>query len=67
VLDYYALEGRRGRDGGWLTLRPSHAPPRRRLALIATAIGRRTLVVGSRRVALHGPRPRHLTLAVEDR
>jgi hypothetical protein len=67
VLDYYALEGRRGRDGRWLTLRPRHAPARRRLALIATAVGRRTLVVGSRRLALHGARPRHLTIAVEDR
>lgn len=67
VLDYYALEGRRARDGGWLTLRPRRMPPRRRLALIATAVGRRTLVVGSRRVALYGAHPRHLTIAVEDR
>ena len=67
VLDYYAVPGRRGRDRGWLTVRPSSTPPRRRLALIATAVGRRTLVVGGRRVALYGAQPRHLTIAVEDR
>jgi hypothetical protein len=67
VLDYYALPGRRGRDGRWLTLRLRQAPRYRRLALIGTPTGRRTLVVGARRIALYGPRPSHLTIAVEGR
>jgi hypothetical protein len=67
VLDYYALPGRRGRDGRWLTLRPRDAAHYRRLALIGTPTGRRTLVVGAQRIPLYGPRPRHLTIAVEAR
>ena len=66
VLDDYAVEGRRGRDGRWLTLTPRTAPRYRRLSLIATDTGRRTLVVGARRVPLYGGGARHLTLAVED-
>jgi Domain of unknown function (DUF1850) len=67
VLDYYALDGPRGRDGGWLTLRPRRAAATEELALIATGVGRRTLVAGDRRVPLHDGAPRHLTIAVEKR
>ncbi len=67
VLDYYALAGRRGRDGRWLTLAPRDAPRYRRLSLIATRTGRRTLVAGHRRIPLYGARARHLTISVEDR
>ena len=67
VLDYYALDGRRGRDGDWLTLRPRRTATTEKLTLIATGIGRRTLVAGERRVPLHDGEPRHLTIAVEDR
>jgi hypothetical protein len=67
VLDYYALAGHRARDGRWLTLAPRRAPRYTSLRLIATPTGRRTLVVGTRRVPLFGAGARHLTLAVEDR
>jgi hypothetical protein len=67
VLDYYALDGRRARDGRRLTLRPREAPRYRRLSLIATSTGRRTLVAGERRIPLYGARARHLTISVEDR
>jgi len=66
VLDYYALAGERSRRGGWLQLRL--AEPRRyeRLPLIATATGRRTLVVGNERVRLYGREARHLTIEVDE-
>jgi hypothetical protein len=67
VLDYYALDGRRARDGRWLTLAPRAAPRYRRLSLIATPTGRRTLVAGERRIPLYGARARHLIISVEDR
>ena len=67
MLDYYALDGRRARDGRRLTLVPRAAPRYRRLSLIATSTGRRTLVAGERRVPLYGARARHLTISVEDR
>jgi Domain of unknown function (DUF1850) len=65
VLDYYALTGRRTRSGGEVRLDLRHRPRYRRLSLIATVTGRRTLVAGERRVPLYGGPARHLTLAVE--
>jgi hypothetical protein len=52
VLDYYELEGRRLADHGWQRLEPSATPRLASLPLVATELGRRTLVVGDRRVAL---------------
>jgi hypothetical protein len=66
VLDYYALAGRRSRDGAWLRLVPAERRRYERLPLIATATGRRTLLVGARRYPLYGRGARHLTLAVEE-
>jgi hypothetical protein len=66
VLDYYALEGARRHEGRWKSLRPRRPARYRRLSLIATEVGRRTLVAGGRRVPLYAAEPRHLTIAVED-
>jgi hypothetical protein len=52
VLDYYELEGRRGRDGGWWRLEPDATPRLDALPLLATEVGRRTLVVEDRRLPL---------------
>ena len=65
VLDYYAVAGRRTRANGLVRLRLDDPGRYRRLSLIATTTGRRTLVVGERRVPLYGSRARHLTLTVE--
>ena len=65
VLDYYAVAGRRTRAHGRVRLELDDPPRYRRLSLIATATGRRTLVVGDRRVPLYDDRARHLTLTVE--
>ena len=66
VLDYYEAEGRRTRRGGWWTLRLARPARFDSMALAATAVGRRTLVAGGRRVPLYGAgRARHLTIAVE--
>lgn len=68
VLDYYALEGRKRKSlDGWLALEPRHPRRYRELALIATAEGRRTLMVGARKLPLFGPRARvrHLTVSIE--
>jgi hypothetical protein len=65
VLDYYALEGRRTRSNGLVRLAVRRRPRYRRLSLIATTTGRRTLVVSDRRVPLYGGDARHLTLTVE--
>lgn len=67
VLDYYALAGRRSRAGAWLRLVPAEQRRYERLPLIATATGRRTLVVGERRIPLYGGSVRHLTVSVENR
>lgn len=64
VLDYYALAGRRGRQGRWRTLEPRAKRRYRELALIATRVGRRTLVAGGRRIPLYGRRARHLRLSL---
>ena len=65
VLDYYALAGRRTRARGWRRLELGRPRSYRRLSLIATNTGRRTLLVGRRRVPLYGAGARHLTLTVE--
>ena len=65
VLDYYELEGRRVADHGW-RLEPATTPRLESLPLVATEVGRRTLAVGDRRVALFTPggRPAHLALSI---
>jgi hypothetical protein len=55
VLDYYELKGRRGRDGGWWRLEPDATPRLDALPLLATEVGRRTLVVEDRRLPLFDP------------
>jgi hypothetical protein len=67
VLDYYEAEGTRALRGGWWTLRLKRPVRFREMPLAATAVGRRTLVAGSRRVPLWGAggHARHLTIAVE--
>lgn len=65
VLDYYQLEGSRQRDGDGLRLFPRERRRYRQLPLIATAEGRRTLVVDGRRTPLYGRRARHLEITVE--
>jgi hypothetical protein len=66
VLDYYELEGRRGRDGGWRRLEPDASPSLHALPLLATEVGRRTLVVEDRRLPLFEPggAPARLVLSV---
>ena len=66
VLDYYELEGRRVADHGW-RLEPAATPRLEALPLVATEVGRRTLVVGDRRVPLFTPggSPAHLVLSVQ--
>ncbi|MET7464982.1 DUF1850 domain-containing protein [Nonomuraea sp. NPDC005501] len=73
VLDYYALEGTRGRtpDGDWV-LRLAVPATYEELPVIATPIGRRTLVAGGRCLPLHpasGARELRLTvrLVLRDR
>lgn len=66
VLDYYELEGRRVADHGW-RLEPAATTPRlASLPLVATEVGRRTLVAGDRRLPLFEPgaAPAHLVLSV---
>ena len=66
VLDYYELEGRRRSDGGWRRLEPAATPRLDALPLLATEVGRRTLVVEGRRLPLFeaGGDPAHLVLSV---
>jgi hypothetical protein len=66
VLDYYELEGRRGRAGGWRRLEPAASPRLDALPLVATEVGRRTLVVEGRRLPLFHPGdpPARLVLSV---
>jgi Domain of unknown function (DUF1850) len=65
VLDYYELEGRRVADHGW-RLEPAATPRLASLPLVATEVGRRTLVAGDRRLPLFEPgaAPAHLVLSV---
>lgn len=65
VLDYYEIDGARERRDGVWTLRPARPARFDSMALAATAVGRRTLVAGSRRVPLYGGDDVHLRLAVE--
>jgi hypothetical protein len=65
VLDYYALAGERTRRGRWLRLVPAERRRYERLPLIATATGRRTLLVGGERIPLYGRDARHLEIAAE--
>jgi Domain of unknown function (DUF1850) len=65
VLDYYALAGKRTSRRGWLRLVPDERPSYDSLPLIATATGRRTLVVEGERHPLYGRDARHLTIEVE--
>jgi hypothetical protein len=64
VLDYYALAGERRRDGAWLRLVPRRAQHFDILPLVATPLGRRTLVVGGDRLPLAAAEPAHLTIRV---
>jgi hypothetical protein len=66
VLDYYELEGRRRAEGGWRRLEPAASPRLDRLPLVATELGRRTLVVDGRRLPLfrQGQGPARLVLSV---
>ena len=64
VIDYYALDGTRTREGGTWVMTPSHAARFETMALAATERGRRTLVAGARRIPLYGHAV-HLRLAVE--
>ena len=65
VLGYYELEGRRVADHGW-RLEPAATSRLESLPLVATEVGRRTLVVGDHRVPLFTPggRPAHLVLSI---
>lgn len=65
VLDYYELEGTRERRSGVWTLRPARSARFERMALAATAVGRRTLVAGEQRAPLYDSGDVHLTLEVE--
>jgi hypothetical protein len=63
VLDYYALEGRRMRRGILVLDQPARFHD---MALAATNVGRRTLVVGSRRYPLwRRDGARHLRITVK--
>jgi hypothetical protein len=66
ALDYYALEGRREVRDGRRRLEPAGSPRLERLPLVATGVGRRTLVVGGRRLPLYaaGRAPARLELTV---
>jgi hypothetical protein len=66
VLDYYQLEGRRAASGPLWRLEPAASLALASLPLVATDVGRRTLVVGDRQVPLFaaGGAPAHLVLTV---
>jgi hypothetical protein len=65
VLDYYALDGERRRRGRWWRLAPAEGRRYELLPLIATATGRRTLLVGGERIPLYGREARHVTITME--
>ena len=67
VLDYYDVEGARSRTDGWWRLKLARPARFTRMALAATAVGRRTLVAGGEREPLFRAdgRAAHLTIAVE--
>jgi len=66
VLDYYDLDGARAAAGPRWRLEPSATPAMTALPLVATDVGRRTLVVGGRHIPLftEGGAPAHLVLTV---
>ena len=66
VLDYYELDGPRAASGPSWRLEPAATPAMVTLPLVATDVGRRTLVVGDRHVPLftEGGSPAHLVLTV---
>jgi hypothetical protein len=66
VLDYYAVAGDRTRRGRRLRLVPTQQPRYEHLSLIATSVGRRSLLIGGVRHPLYGREARHLTITVED-
>jgi hypothetical protein len=55
ALDYYELEGRRRVQGGAWLLEPAGSPRLASLPLVATEVGRRTLVVDGRHLPLYRP------------
>jgi len=67
VLDYYELPGARRRERGWWTLELTRPARFTRMALAATALGRRTLVADDRRAPLFrgDGGVAHLPIAVE--
>jgi hypothetical protein len=67
VLDYYDVAGAKRRSDGWWRLRLNRPVRFSRMALAATAVGRRTLVAGGERAPLfrRDGRVSHLTIAVE--
>jgi hypothetical protein len=69
VLDYYGLAGRVHRDGGWLRLELASPQRFERLPVLATGLGRRTLVAGAAATPLAAPggRAAHLVLDVRRR
>ena len=67
VLDYYAVPGRKSVEGRWLNLRLDREQRFEELPLIATAKGRKTLVVSGERFPLFEEGgAAHLTLQVEE-
>jgi hypothetical protein len=66
VLDFYDLEGRRRSDGRWRRLEPTGTPSLASLPVLATEVGRRTLVVGDQTLPLftEDGAPAHLVLTV---
>lgn len=66
VLDYYEVAGSKRSRGPLLELVLAAPPRYRKLPLIATSTGRRTLVAAGRKTPLFGPdAPRHLTISVD--
>ena len=67
VLEYYDVQGAHRRSGGWWRLKLARPVRFTRMALAATAVGRRTLVAGGAREPLfrEDGRAVHLTIAVE--
>jgi hypothetical protein len=69
VLDYYGLAGRTSREGQWLRLELREPQHFRKLPLIATQLGQRTLVIASEPVPLapDDGQSAHLTVVVQRR
>ena len=67
VLDYYELEARKEVAGDVLRLVPEEPQRFEALPLVATATGRRALVVSGERIPLYGEDgPVHLNIRVEE-